>query len=245
MSDANATSEAKRTGRKRWLTVAAGLVVLLCWQVYQLGAVRGALDVGERLDDRAELLALQDRSFVIIEQQERKIASLSAQLDTQRKLTDLELQAGAELQRELQSSLQERRQLLDQIQFFESIIGNDASQAGLRVAKIKLRPTASSQEWLLELTLTQVKKHTSRQSGKVLISVAGEQDGQPVELALKQMHPKQISSQRFGFRYYQTLSFPLSLPASFIAKELTIDVQVQAPKRLQLAETRGWEELLH
>jgi|GEM_PF-3396903 len=243
MSGASPTAEVQRSGRKRWLTVATGLVVLLCWQVYQLGAVRGALEVGEHLDDRAQLLALQDRSFVIIEQQERKIAALSAQLETQRKLTDLELQAGAELQRELQSSLQERRQLLDQIQFFESIIGNDASQAGLRVAKIKLRPTSNREEWLLELTLTQVKKHTSRQTGKVMISVAGEQDGQPVELALNQMHPKKISSKRFGFRYYQTLSVPLVLPVNFIAKELTLDVQVQAPKRLQLAETRSWEEL--
>lgn len=230
--------------RKRWLFVLLVLVGLLSWQVFHFGALRGALEVGARLDDRAALLALQDRSFVIMEQQERRITSLKAQLDTQRKLTDLELLAGVELQRELQSSLMERRQLLEQLQFFESIIGNEASQAGLRVATIKLRPTDKANEWLLELTLTQVKKHTSRLTGKVAVAVMGQLEGQSIELNLPKIHPKKVSGVRFGFRYYQSISVPLVLPEDFVAKELMIDVNVQSPKAMQLVEQREWVELL-
>lgn len=230
--------------RKRWLFALLALVALLCWQVFHFGALRGALEVGARLDDRAALLALQDRSFVIMEQQERKIDSLKAQLDTQRKLTDLELQAGVELQRELQSSLMERRQLLEQLQFFESIIGNEASQAGLRLATIKLRPTDQANEWLLELTLTQVKKHNNRLTGKVSVAVMGQLDGQPIELDLPKIHPKKVSSVRFGFRYYQSLSVPMVLPEDFVAKELMVDVKVQSPKALHMVEQREWVELL-
>ena len=231
-------------GRKRWLLLLLVLLGLLSWQLFHFGVLRGALDVGGRLDDRAALLALQDRSFVIMEQQERKINSLQAQLDTQRKLTDLELQAGVELQRELQLSLMERRQLLEQVQFFESILGNEASQAGLRVASIKLRPTDKANEWLLELTLTQVKKHNSRLIGSVMVAVMGQLEGQSIELDLAKIHPKKLSSVRFGFRYYQTLSVPMVLPEDFVAKELMIDVKVKSPKALQLVEQREWIELL-
>lgn len=244
MSDSENTEKPRRPSRTVWLALTLSLVALLCWQVFQLGAVRGALEVGERLDDRAELLALQDRSFVIMEQQDRKIESLMAQLDTQRKLTDLELQAGAEMQRELQSSLAERRQLLERIQFYESIIGNEASQSGLRVAAIRLRPTDAPNEWLLEVTLTQVKKHTSRLLGKVSVAVLGDLNGEYIELGQDKIHPKKLVSQRFGFRYYQTLSVPLVLPEDFVASELVLDVKVHSPRKLQLTEQREWVDLL-
>lgn len=244
MSASDNTEKQRRPSRTIWLALALCLVVLLCWQVFQLGAVRGALKVGERLDDRAELLALQDRSFVIMEQQGREIESLMAQLDTQRKLTDLELQAGAEMQRELQSSLAERRQLLERIQFYESIIGNEASQAGLRVAAVRLRPTDVLNEWLLEVTLTQVKKHTSRLVGKLSVAVLGDLNGEFAELGQDKIHPKKLASQRFGFRYYQSLSVPLVLPEDFVASELVLDMKVHSPKKMQLTEQREWVDLL-
>lgn len=226
-----------------WWFVLALLAAALLWQMYHLGSQRGALRVGENLDDRAALLAVQDRSFVILEQQQSRIRELSAQLDTQRKLTDLEVQASVEMQKELQSALLEQRHLLEQVQFYENIVGTPASKAGIRMSSMRLRPGETLGSWWLQLTLTQVKKHDVRASGKISLAIYGEQDGVPQELSLKSVHPNGLSSIKFGYRYFQTVAVPIKLPVGYEPFELALELTVQRPKKSQLIEQREWVEL--
>lgn len=226
-----------------WWLVLAACVGLFLWQLYYLGSQRGALRVGENLDDRAALLAVQDRSFVVLEQQQNRLNQLQRQLDTQRKLNDLEVRAGLEMQKELQAILLQQHQLLEQVQFYENIIGSEAAKAGIRVSSLRLRPGESEREWWLQLTLTQVKKHNVRAAGKVTLALYGLQGETPQELTLKQLRPSGQSYEKFGYRYFQSLNIPLVLPEGFVPQELTVDINVTSPKASQLVEQREWVEL--
>ena len=226
-----------------WWLVIAALATLLLWQMYEVGSQRGALRVGENLDDRAALLAVQDRSFVVLEEQQTRIRELSTQLDTQRKLTELEVQAGIEMQKELQSVLLEQHQLLEQVQFYENIVGTEASKAGIRVTEIRLRPGETEQLWWLNITMTQVKKHDIRATGKINIALYGKLNGTPQELTLKQLHPEELSAIKFGYRYFQMIAVPLQLPEGFWPEDVTVEFSVKRPKVSQLLEQREWVEL--
>lgn len=226
-----------------WWLVIAALATLLLWQVYEVGSQRGALRVGENLDDRAALLVVQDRSFVILEEQQRRIRELSTQLDTQRKLTELEVQAGIEMQKELQNVLLEKYQLLEQVHFYENIVGTDASKAGVRVTDVGLRPGENERLWWLNLTMAQVKKHDVRATGKINVALYGELNGTPQELTLKQLHPEGLASIKFGYRYFQMIAVPLQLPEGFLPEDVTIEFAVKKPKVSQLLEEREWIEL--
>jgi TolA-binding protein len=227
-----------------WWAVLAALATLLLWQSYHLGSLRGALRVGENLDDRAALLAIQDRSFVILQQQQERLQELTKKLETQRQLTDLEIQAGVEMQKELQAALLDKHQLLEQLQFYENILGSEAAKAGVRVSDIQLRPGADAQNWSINVTMTQVKKHDVRASGKITLSLYGQQAGQPLELTLAQVHPAGIDSVKFGYRYFQHLTLPVRLPEGFEPEELAIEIAVRRPKASQLLEQREWLALL-
>lgn len=227
-----------------WWFLAAALLAVLLWQVYQIGGQRGALRVGENLDDRAALLAVQDRSFVVLHQQQQRIRELENQLATQRKLTDLEIQAGVEMQKELQAALLEHHQLLEQLQFYENIVGNEASKAGIRISDIQLRPGEGEGAWWLHVTLTQVKAHTVRASGKLSMALYGELNGVPTELSMSQLDPNKSESKRFGYRYFQMLSLPMQLPEGFVPKDVSVEVSVRRPKVSKLLEQREWLSLL-
>lgn len=226
--------------RWRWWMLAAAIVAVGLWQIYELGSRRGAQHVGENLDDRAALLAVQDRSFAMIEQLQTRIAALENQLSTQRKLTELEVQASAEMQKELQLALTEQRYLLTKVQFYESIVGKSASQAGVRVASIQLRPGESAGKWWLQVTLTQVKQHSVRASGDVSVAVYGKADGESQELTMAQLHPDGLTTQRFGFRYFQDLVIPLVLPENYEPSEVAVEINIKQPKASQLLEQRDW-----
>lgn len=242
MARVRVVKEGGRSAIWWWLLLTALFSVVL-WQVYEIGIDRGAMQVGENLDDRAALLAVQDRSFSMLEDQQRRIHELETQLDTQRKLTELEVQAGIEMQKELQSALLEQRQLLEQVQFYESIVGSAASKAGIRVTELRLRPGENELLWSLNLTMTQVKKHDVRATGKINVALYGELNGQPQELTLKQLHPDGVSTVKFGYRYFQMISVPLQLPEDFIPHDLTVEFAVRTPKKSQLLEQREWVEL--
>jgi TolA-binding protein len=227
-----------------WWAVLVALATLLLWQSYHLGSLRGALRVGENLDDRAALLAVQDRSFVVLQQQQEQIQALTRKLETQRQLTDLEIQAAVEMQKELQGALLEKHQLLEQLQFYENILGSEAAKAGIRVSDIQLRPGSDELNWSVNITMTQVKQHDVRASGKIALSLYGQQDGEPLELTLKQLHPAAVDSVKFGYRYFQNITLPLTLPEGFEPKELAIDIAVRRPKASQLLEEREWLALL-
>lgn len=226
-----------------WWLVLAAFVGLLLWQLYYLGSQRGALRVGENLDDRAALLAVQDRSFVILEQQQKQLNQLQRQLDTQRKLNELEVQAGLEMQKELQSVLLQQHQLLEQVQFYENIVGSGAAKAGIRVSSLQLRPGETERDWWLQVTVTQVKKHNVRAEGKVTVSLYGLQGETPQELTLKHLRPEGLSYEKFGFHYFQNLDIALRLPEGFVPQELTVDIDIKRPKASQLLEQREWVEL--
>lgn len=243
MARVKVVKEQSRASRWWWAVLVA-LAVLLLWQSYQLGSLRGALRVGENLDDRAALLAIQDRSFVILQQQEERIQALSRKLETQRQLTDLEIQASVEMQKELQASLLDKHQLLEQVQFYENIVGSSAAKAGVRVSDIQLRPGADAQQWSVNVTMTQVKKHDVRASGKITLSLYGQQNGEPLELTLAQLHPAGVGSITFRYRYFQNLTLPVQLPEGFEPNELAIEIDVRRPKASQLLEQREWLALM-
>jgi len=195
-----------------------GVVLLAAWWVYDVGKLRGVVELKSL---RTEHAVLQKRHAKALRENRKlrdKVAILerSSQIDRQA-AQDVRADLG-----ELEEALQASR---EEIEFYRGIISPGDVKSGLRVHRFSLESGTAAGEYHYELVLTQLKRNEHHVSGVVEWKISGQMQGEPADLALADVTRPAVEQLKFRFRYFQNIAGSLTLPENFEPEQVTLQIK--------------------
>ena len=202
--------------------------------VYEFGRIQAGYNIvdasGERQEYERRIVVLDDEIISLKEQ----IALLETHRDIDREAyTDVEASLT-----ELQAKIQEQRAA---IAFYRGIVSPADGNKGLRVQDLKLTRGKAEREYHIRLVLVQALQHDRKVSGKVNLTIDGDQDGVEMTYTYAQLLPAESETGwAYSFRYFQDFDRQVTLPDGFTPQRINIEVQSQTRSIASIAETYSW-----
>lgn len=224
--------------RPRTLSVLmAVLAVIGAYLIFEFGRYQAGYSLFDHDRDVERLRRMLSAQKADLEDSERQLAILKTSREVDRQ-TYTQVEATlAELETKLQAQEEE-------LEFYRGIVSPAAGEAGLRVQNLQIRPGASERRYSLQLVLIQSIAHNRRVEGVVRLRIGGTRDGEPVELALKDVGGAEGTSElEYGFRYFQALEQELELPLGFAPETIEVEISPSAPKADTTTQTFKWSAI--
>ena len=149
-----------------------------------------------------------------------------------------------ELRTELVVMSNNNEVLSEQLQFYQSLMDPNPTNAGVYIESVDLLAGAEPQHFQYRILIAQKSANHRKISGHVLVEVLPEGAGNEDEvLRLSQLG---ASSDRLvlGFKFFQPFSGDLMLPEGFTPAKIRVIVQLSGDQGLRLNQTFDWPSLL-
>ena len=215
----------------------AGVIsfALVAWLGYELGRYRAGyvmLDVRREAEQREATIADQAAR---IETLERQIAIL----ETAREI-DSEAYADVESNLdELEAQIQDQQ---ERLRFYQGIVSPDDGEAGLRIQDFEVVTGQDESDFVVRVLLVQAIVHNERVTGSVVLALNGSANGQENVLDLAALGGAEFANGLpYAFRYFQSVEFPLTLPAGFVAESVEVQVVPQTPRGEAWSQNFAWQ----
>lgn len=201
-----------------WLVlVVLGLFAFSGWQLYDLGKVRGVVDLAQT---RAELSALKRKD----REQAKLHRDMQEQLAILERSSQIDRQAAQAIKSELGELEDELQAAREEVEFYRGIVSPGDVNPGLRIHRFALENGSSPGSYHYDLVLTQLKRNDKLVSGTVYWKVIGKLAGEPGSLGLAEISHPVATELKFRFRYFQDLNGTVRLPDGFEAEQVEIRV---------------------
>ncbi len=210
---------------RRGLVVGVLLVIgaLAAYLMFEYGRSRAGYDNLAALRARAELrqeLARRDASI-------RELRRTAADYQT---LTAGQAQERSEVSRtigELQAQVARQSQ---ELEFYKGIVVKEANKAEVAIQQLRITAAANGPDrYTVRLTLVQPSRPESIVTGNVLLSLEGQQPGQPegktTRLDLATLTSGQTREIPYSFRYFENMDPEIVIPAGFLPDRLTVEIR--------------------
>ena len=208
---------------------------LIAYLGYELGRYQAGYDL---LDSRREAEA-RDATISTqagtIEDLERQIAIL----ETAREI-DAEAYAAVESNLdELENQIVEQQ---ERLRFFQGIVSPEDGEAGLRIQDFEVIADAQPSSYVVRMLLVQAIVHNERVTGSVVLALNGSIDGEAVVLEMAEFVDSDVAGGiPYGFRYFQSVEFPLSLPSGFSVDSVDVEIVPQSPRGSAWTQSFAWQ----
>ena len=217
----------------RALTVSAFAVICAMGMLagYWYGTIESELDgtYVESLEalNRANAARLKELNGALVE------AGLTREVDRQ---------AAEELRESIRSMRNEVAVLQEEVTFYKSLMAPSTVAKGLQIAEFDLTATATENQFVYHILLTQVESRRDWIQGDVRLEVhgrTGAPDSEQVlpftELAATDPYPL-----TFRFRYFQDLSGVVTLPAGFQPTRVVVSAMRRGSSTADVTRTFDW-----
>lgn len=171
------------------------------------------------------------------EAQAQQLAARNLELSVER-------EANAQMQQMFAEQVKKQQELQRELALYRSILTPNDNAEGVAIHGLEMTPTASADEYLFKLILTQQQKRKQAIQGRAEITLIGLQDGNHVELSLNKLVDAKLE---FNFRYFQVIDTQVTVPAGFNLQKVKVKVIVPASrwtKNSQTEQTYSVPELL-
>jgi cell division protein FtsL len=197
---------------------------LIAWLGFEFGRYQAGyslLDVRRDTEQADAQIAAQAGA---IEELERQIAIL----ETAR---EIDREAYASVEANLDALEQQIVDQQEELRFYQGIVSPEDGTAGLRIQDFEVVSGTGERSYTVRVVLVQAMVHNERVSGSVVLTLNGLANGELVALDLASLAGEELADGiHYGFRYFQAVEFPLTLPPGFVAE--SVDVEV-IPERQQ------------
>ncbi len=213
-------------------TLSFALVAYLGYELGRYQAGYDLLDARRDAEVREATIAAQAGT---IEDLERQVAIL----ETAREID-------AEAYTEVEANLDELEMQIvaqqEQLRFYQGIVSPEDGEAGLRIQEFEVAAEAADAGYVVRILLVQAIVHNERVTGSVVLALNGSLDGEPVVLEMAELvGPDMAGGIPYGFRYFQNLEFPLTLPAGFVAESVDVEIVPETPRGSAWAQNFAWQ----
>jgi hypothetical protein len=214
--------------------VLLALLLLVGWQLYELGKVRG---VAELAGLRVQVQQLKRSNKELV----RETSGLRDRLAIQERSSQIDRQAAQAVRSELgqlEEALQEAR---EEVEFYRGIVAPGDVDPGLRIHRFDLEEDPAPGEYHYDLVLTQLKRNDKFVSGVVDWKIFGMLHDEPVVLALDGVTEPAVQQLKFRLRYFQDLAGTVKLPDGFVPNRVELTVSPQGKgKQTPVVQSFDW-----
>ena len=207
---------------------------LVAWLGYELGRYRAGyvmFDVRREAEIREATIADQAGA---IEELERQVAILAT-------AREIDAQAYAAVEAnldELETQIVEQQ---EELRFYQGIVSPADGAAGLRIQDFEVIEEPGESGYTVRMLLVQAIVHNERVTGSVVLALNGSQDGEARILDMPAVVSSDIANGvRYAFRYFQSVEFPLSLPAGFVVESVELEVVPESPRGEPWTQSFAW-----
>ena len=201
-----------------------GVVALLAgYLLFEYGRSRAGYDNLAAQRARAELREeIKERDATI-----RDLRRMAAEFQT---VTASQGQERSEVSRtigELQAQVARQSQ---ELAFYKGIVVKEANKAEVAIQQLRVTPAANGPDrYVVRLTLVQPARPDSIVTGRVLLTLEGQQPGQPegrtTRLDLAALTGGQTREIPYSFRYFENMDPEIVIPAGFRPDRLTVEIR--------------------
>lgn len=220
------------------LRFVAGVVGLVCFAAlvylsYELGRYQAGYAIIDVRRDSARRDGVIAEQALEIEDLERQVAILETAREVDR---ETYAQVGANLE-QLEQKIQSQE---SELAFYQGIVSPEDGASGLRIQSFSIESAGGEREFSIQLVLVQAIVQTQRVTGRVNLTVSGrDRSGARVTLDLPALGVDSAEA-RYGFRYFQTIGFDVTLPPGFVAESIDVEVEPAQPPGTAIIESYTW-----
>ncbi len=129
--------------------------------------------------------------------------------------------------------------------FYRNIMAPAEAERGFQLDSFVLRPTGQNRMFDYALVVIQAGNNERYLSGRVVVTIRGVLDENPVEIELHELSDKvEAAGIKYQFRYFQDIEGRLSLPEGFQPEEVRVVARARKRSEPVLEGTWGWSDLL-
>ncbi len=205
------------------ISVLAVVGLLTAYLLFEFGRSRAGYDNLASLRARAELREEIKRRDAVI----RDLRRMAAEFQT---VTAGQAQERSEVSRtigELQAQVARQSQ---ELAFYKGIVVKEANKAEVAIQQLRVTPAANGPDrYVVRLTLVQPTRPDTIVTGSVLLSLEGQQPGQPdgktTRLDLAALTGGLTREIPYSFRYFENMDPEIVIPAGFRPDRLTVEIR--------------------
>ncbi len=168
---------------------------------------------------------------------------LKSQIALFERTAGIDRRAYEEVDRSLTDLQNEVLELRQEVAFYRGIVHSEDATPGLRIQSFKLRQDEPTQ-YQYRLVLTQLATTNIRVQGEAEIALSGMLNGDPVELAQRDILDQQGQDLRFDFRNFQELRGSLRLPEGFVPQRVMLKAAPKGGKGAGAERTLSWTDVV-
>ncbi len=235
----------RRRGQRRSKSKSAqwfGKGIVIASVICGLGIVGASYELGQRRAGYDRLAAFEQERMLRGEAVEQR--NLIDELRQQVAMLETDAKIKAEAYRlvetrlgELQGKIQAQS---EDLAFYQGIVSVDERQ-GPRVQDVLLSPGKAEGAVVLRMVLAQALRNGQRVTGKLEVAVAGQRDGEPAVIGLKELAGESDGQLDFSFRYFQNLKSELRVPADFSPENVKITLRPKGGRAKTVEQAFAWE----
>lgn len=219
-------------GSRPWLWILLlGALALWSWQVFEFGQQRAGYHSGERDEVEDEL---RERIVELEEERDR----LRAEAARFERAGQIDRAAAQGVQSEVETLQAERAELRREVAFLKSLVSNGSDS---KLALDQQRLVALGEDlFRFEVTLSKRSNDADTVSGRVVLTVSGETDGQLKSLDLEALTGGKRSNIGIRFKNFQKLKTDLKLPKGFVPATIVVVVEPEGKTFKSFEQTYDW-----
>ena len=199
---------------------------LIAWLGYELGRYRAGYAL---FDVRREALG-RDAS---IADQAAHIEDLERQIAILETAREIDAQSYSQVEANLDELEAQIVAQQERLRFYQGIVSPDDGEAGLRIQDFEVISEAGGEGYIVRVLLVQAIVHNESVTGSVELTLSGSDGDEPVVLSVAEPAD-------YAFRYFQSIDFPVTLPAGFVAETVEVTVVPGNSRDAGLAQSFAW-----
>ncbi len=197
--------------------------LLAAYLLFEYGRSRAGYDNLAALRDKSELRKqIEQRDATI-----RELRRVAADFQT---FSASQAQERSEVSRtigDLQAQVARQSQ---ELAFYKGIVVKEANKAEVAIQQLRVTPAANGPDrYVVRLTLVQPTRPDGIVTGNVVLSLEGQQPGQPegktTRLDLAALTGGQTREIPYSFRYFENMDPEIVIPAGFRPDRLTVEIR--------------------
>jgi hypothetical protein len=209
----------------------AGLVLLLCFGLFELGQRTAGHSVFKGDQRRQALRAEIGRLGIENLQLKEELARIRTSLDVDR-------EAQAHLRDSLAASEIRVAELNEELEFYRRIVAPSEGQTGLRVQTFEITSGSLANGYRLRMLLVQSPQRSGRAQGQLDLSLNGTLHGKAASLRLQDLASEPLG---FEFLYFQDVDIDVVLPEGFEPETADIELRTGQNNSRLVATNFPWK----
>lgn len=225
--------------RSRWvflwavLPILLGAVLLAGWWEY----IQFRQPEADQLSQLKLELTGQRHQIKLLEAERSRLREQVAALERTSQIDQESIRQVRETLRARQSGYLEMEQ---ELKILRGVVDTGVKSEGLYIQRFRLDKSDPPDSYRFRFTVSQALKNTGTAVGWILLTLEGEQEGEIVELTLKELTEEKDEKLKMRFRHFQDVDGLIRLPAGFSPQRVIVEINPTNNRLPKVKEGFDW-----